>query len=769
MTHLLGRRATLDRLVAGARATAAGRPVVVMVRDQTGPGTSSLTDALRAEVGAAMTVLRLGVETDGPADDDGLDSVRRRLAAAGAPAAHLLHVPAGYQAFHDLVSAVHQLAARRPVLVAVDDAERAGETVLRWLEFLLRRSDALALMVLLAVAPDTGPATNDALTDLLAAVRYVPIDLLPLSVADVEIAIVDALGTGPTDGFAAAVDGVCGGSPLLVGHLLATARDRRIEPDEAGRAWIAHAGRRTLVDPINRLLDSRPPSIRAVAEAMAVLPGGDVDLLVAMTGLAERTVAGAVGALRRLHVADPEGNLSSAARAAVVDDRTDADRDALYRRAARVLNISGQPPDRVAAPICRIRGPLDQWMPDLLTEACEQAIRRGDRETADRCEARLIGGPTVPYELPATGPPTALPPAIATAVRLFFREDLRGAQRAVHRLVDLGGEPGAAPVTVLALAAESLLYECTGDIRTGLSAARVAYEIDRCRPAGSPSTLARAVFARMLLRAGDVATAADVLETIRPPDPLERPREHQLVLMVSAHLLRRTGRADEALVHLHRAAAGVTDDADLLLIPWWLEVAEACAVIGRPSDGAALIGPAVRAVARQPSARARGLALLAEGLITPGPPGLERLHRAVDALTGTAAEGDLVRARFALGRALLADGDDRAARQHLRTVVACAVRGGEHALAADARILLVAASGRMTTVPRRPIDLLTGGEMRVVDLVRDGRSNQEIAETLYISRRTVEAHLTSAYRKVGVRGRAELVGRLADVVTVEPA
>ena len=44
--------------------------------------------------------------------------------------------------------------------------------------------------------------------------------------------------------------------------------------------------------------------------------------------------------------------------------------------------------------------------------------------------------------------------------------------------------------------------------------------------------------------------------------------------------------------------------------------------------------------------------------------------------------------------------------------------------------------------------------------VADGSSNPEVAAALYLSRRTVEYHLSSAYRKLGVRDRHELAALL---------
>jgi DNA-binding CsgD family transcriptional regulator len=56
---------------------------------------------------------------------------------------------------------------------------------------------------------------------------------------------------------------------------------------------------------------------------------------------------------------------------------------------------------------------------------------------------------------------------------------------------------------------------------------------------------------------------------------------------------------------------------------------------------------------------------------------------------------------------------------------------------------------------------LTGSERRVAELVAQGRTNREVAEALFLSEHTVESHLSSAYRKLGVRSRTELASKLA--------
>jgi DNA-binding CsgD family transcriptional regulator len=57
----------------------------------------------------------------------------------------------------------------------------------------------------------------------------------------------------------------------------------------------------------------------------------------------------------------------------------------------------------------------------------------------------------------------------------------------------------------------------------------------------------------------------------------------------------------------------------------------------------------------------------------------------------------------------------------------------------------------------RPVGIgLTAAERDVVELVVSGLTNREVAEQLFMAQRTVESHLTRAYRKLGVRSRTQL-------------
>jgi DNA-binding CsgD family transcriptional regulator len=64
------------------------------------------------------------------------------------------------------------------------------------------------------------------------------------------------------------------------------------------------------------------------------------------------------------------------------------------------------------------------------------------------------------------------------------------------------------------------------------------------------------------------------------------------------------------------------------------------------------------------------------------------------------------------------------------------------------------------------LDALTASERRVAELAAEGLTNREIAQTLFVTARTVEGHLTSVFRKLRVNSRDQLPAALAASVEV---
>ncbi|HYO02516.1 MAG TPA: LuxR C-terminal-related transcriptional regulator, partial [Mycobacterium sp.] len=65
-----------------------------------------------------------------------------------------------------------------------------------------------------------------------------------------------------------------------------------------------------------------------------------------------------------------------------------------------------------------------------------------------------------------------------------------------------------------------------------------------------------------------------------------------------------------------------------------------------------------------------------------------------------------------------------------------------------------------TKVATRHKATLTTTEQKIAELATSGMTNRDIAATLFISLKTVEANLTQIYRKLGIRSRAQLAVKL---------
>jgi DNA-binding CsgD family transcriptional regulator len=140
------------------------------------------------------------------------------------------------------------------------------------------------------------------------------------------------------------------------------------------------------------------------------------------------------------------------------------------------------------------------------------------------------------------------------------------------------------------------------------------------------------------------------------------------------------------------------------------------------------------------------------------------VHRAVPILEDAVAQHRSQALPFELGRSLLALGlvlrrarRQSAARAALGESLDIFQRLGASLWREQAEDVLSRRRGS-----GRSVNGLTPAELRVGRLVATGATNQEVARQLFVSVRAVEAHLTSIYRKLGIRSRTELAIRLRD-------
>jgi DNA-binding CsgD family transcriptional regulator len=154
-----------------------------------------------------------------------------------------------------------------------------------------------------------------------------------------------------------------------------------------------------------------------------------------------------------------------------------------------------------------------------------------------------------------------------------------------------------------------------------------------------------------------------------------------------------------------------------------------------------------------------GQALAVSGLLRGD---VEQLRDAVAHLERSPARRELARALIELGAAQRRRGERTAAREPLRRALDIASAGGLLATAERAREELRVTGAKIHRPESSGLAALTPSERRIVDLAASGASNPEIAQTLFVTVKTVEMHLGNAYRKLGISSRRELAPLLED-------
>ncbi|MFD8993416.1 helix-turn-helix transcriptional regulator [Streptomyces abikoensis] len=224
--------------------------------------------------------------------------------------------------------------------------------------------------------------------------------------------------------------------------------------------------------------------------------------------------------------------------------------------------------------------------------------------------------------------------------------------------------------------------------------------------------------------------------------------------------------------------------------PWRSGAALALVGLGQPVRALDLAEEELRHARTWGTPRTVGRALRAHGAAVGGRRGLDSLREAVAVLRQAPAPVDLIETLLDLGQARIGAGNGRKGRDDLHEAHTLALR----LLAPDStpgsapdsvpvsvsapvtgRLVRAAEDALRTGGARRTRRVamgsaaLTVAERRIVELAATGRTNAEIGAALHLARRTVETHLTNAYRKLGVTRRTQLASCLGAAGTGNPS
>jgi DNA-binding CsgD family transcriptional regulator/tetratricopeptide (TPR) repeat protein len=307
--------------------------------------------------------------------------------AAGAPLATL----------HGLYWLTANVAAQRPLLLAVDDLHWCDLPSLRWLAYVLPRMEGLSLVIVVSLRPsepgeDPG-LVGQIVSDPLATV----IRPGPLSADATARVVRETLSREADAAFCDACHHETGGNPQLLRGLVHTIASERLAPTKANVPRLRELEARAGLRPVAVRLARLPPEARRLVEAVAVL-GDDADPLhaAALADLDEQAASAAAEALARVDVLRPQppfGFVHPLIRAAVYEALAPVDRDNGHAQAARLLGTAGADPERVAAHLLRASPAADPHAVATLRQAARRAGSRGASESAVAYLRRALAEP----------------------------------------------------------------------------------------------------------------------------------------------------------------------------------------------------------------------------------------------------------------------------------------------------------------------------------------------------------------------------------------
>jgi len=539
---------------------------------------------------------------------------------------------------------------------------------------------------------------------------------------------------------AAAQDAALRGDPGAASAYLRRALDET--PDEPRRAelltdlgrWTIATGRHDLAarDLLEALRLEAAPATRAAAAtwlAWAAITAGD-----------PRAAAAALEAIdAELPALDPPAALDL--EAAAVD---------LVRLEPTLRALAA---DRVAGFAAHAAGHPHHERLARLHAASEEIVRGGPvAPAADATEALLADGPP--------GDPVVFGLAIEL---LIGGERHAAAARWLELALQAVRAQGLAPQLASLLAQRALLALAQGRVGAAQLDAQTALELADARHVMRPRIAAAAIHAALergeldaaRRLAGDHAAAA------------ERERLFADELLTARGRLRiRDGDVAGGLADLLRCGELQAAYGDRRPGDWRAEAVAALVALGELDRARGLAAEGLERARAHGASRVVARALRAAGVAEGGEPGLALLEEAVTTAQRSPARLEAANALADLGGALVRARRRREGREVLRLALEEAQRCGAVALADRVHGELGAGGGRPPRLHRRGVDALTPAERRVCELAARELTNREVAQTLFVTEKTVELHLTSAYRKLGIRSRFQLASALN--VAAEP-
>ncbi|ADB48989.1 helix-turn-helix transcriptional regulator [Conexibacter woesei] len=347
---------------------------------------------------------------------------------------------------------------------------------------------------------------------------------------------------------------------------------------------------------------------------------------------------------------------------------------------------------------------------------------------------------------------------------LLLADEVRLADRAVKRALAMARQRGATPELVASWWMSSGVAWARGDLPAADADMRQALEVARLGKLRYALLPLRATLTSLLVARGELAAAEAEVEASGMSGGMPNAFVFVLWLFARGQLRFAQGRFEEAAADfetLERFAVGwgvIGAPAP----PVYICVARVATALDDRERARTLADAALTRARRWGAPVLVASALRVQAATLDGSARITALEEAVAMLDRSPARLARAEALTELGAALRRARRRVDARPPLREALELARRCGAASLARRAHDELAATGERVRRYTPIGVESLTPSERRVAELAASGMTNLQIAQTRFLTVKTIETHLSSVYDKLGIRSRRQLPAALGE-------